>query len=103
MSHLHDGSEDLPGEYGDDSQSVAIIGMACRFPDADTPARFWSNLVGGRESITVADGPDDGPDDGQADGPDGGAGAHNAVLELVKARHGLEKKLKELEPEIHSL
>ncbi|WP_182886408.1 type I polyketide synthase [Microbispora sp. H10885] len=65
MSYQHDGSEDLPreapDEYRDDSQGVAIIGMACRFPDADTPARFWANLVGGRESITVADGPDDGP------------------------------------------
>jgi acyl transferase domain-containing protein len=48
--------------YQDDaSQSVAIIGMACRFPDADTPARFWSNLLHGRESITVADGPDGDP------------------------------------------
>jgi phthiocerol/phenolphthiocerol synthesis type-I polyketide synthase E len=59
VSHLHDGSEDLPGEYGDDSQSVAIIGMACRFPDADTPAEFWSNLVAGRESITVEAGTDE--------------------------------------------
>ncbi|MER5704059.1 type I polyketide synthase [Micromonospora sp. NPDC002296] len=37
--------------------SVAIIGMACRFPGADTPGQFWSNLVGGVESITVTDGP----------------------------------------------
>jgi phthiocerol/phenolphthiocerol synthesis type-I polyketide synthase E len=65
VSYQHDGSEDLrreaPAERRDDSQSVAIIGMACRFPDADTPAQFWSNLVGGRESITVADSPHDGP------------------------------------------
>ena len=30
---------------------VAIIGMACRWPGADTPAEFWSNLCGGVESI----------------------------------------------------
>lgn len=82
MSHLHDGSEDLPGEYGDDSQSVAIIGMACRFPDADTPARFWSNLVGGRESITVADGPNGGPNGGPDDGSDGWLGA-SATLDGI--------------------
>jgi 3-oxoacyl-(acyl-carrier-protein) synthase len=48
-------------EYVDgDSHDVAIIGMACRFPDADTPAQFWSNLIDGRESITVADADADG-------------------------------------------
>lgn len=30
---------------------VAIVGMACRFPGADTPEEFWSNLREGRESI----------------------------------------------------
>jgi 3-oxoacyl-(acyl-carrier-protein) synthase/NAD(P)-dependent dehydrogenase (short-subunit alcohol dehydrogenase family) len=30
---------------------VAIIGMACRFPEADTCEQFWRNLVEGRESI----------------------------------------------------
>lgn len=30
---------------------VAIIGMACRFPGARTPAEFWDNLRHGRESI----------------------------------------------------
>ncbi|WP_434595955.1 SDR family NAD(P)-dependent oxidoreductase [Streptomyces sp. A5-4] len=39
---------------------VAIVGLACRFPDASTPAGFWSNLVTGRESITRhGDGPDE--------------------------------------------
>ena len=32
---------------------VAIIGMACRFPDADTPERFWANLVAGRDSVAA--------------------------------------------------
>jgi acyl transferase domain-containing protein/surfactin synthase thioesterase subunit/acyl carrier protein len=31
---------------------VAIIGMACRWPGADTPSAFWDNLCRGVESIT---------------------------------------------------
>ena len=31
---------------------AAIIGMACRFPDADTPEAFWRNLAEGRDSVT---------------------------------------------------
>jgi amino acid adenylation domain-containing protein/non-ribosomal peptide synthase protein (TIGR01720 family) len=31
---------------------VAVIGMACRFPDAATPDEFWRNLIDARESIT---------------------------------------------------
>ncbi|TMR06542.1 type I polyketide synthase [Actinomadura soli] len=53
-SSEHDGPED-EHPYSD-SQGVAIIGMACRFADAESPARFWSNLVDGVESITVEDG-----------------------------------------------
>jgi amino acid adenylation domain-containing protein len=34
------------------SQAIAIIGMACRFPQAGNPAEFWANLKAGRESIT---------------------------------------------------
>src|SRR4051812_7453715 len=32
--------------------SVAIIGMGCRFPGAETPEEFWRLLVGGGEAIT---------------------------------------------------
>ena len=31
---------------------AAIIALACRFPDADTPDAFWDNLVSGRDSVT---------------------------------------------------
>jgi acyl transferase domain-containing protein len=31
---------------------VAIIGMACRFPGADSVDRFWANLCAGRDAIT---------------------------------------------------
>ncbi|WP_212735421.1 non-ribosomal peptide synthetase/type I polyketide synthase [Herbidospora galbida] len=30
---------------------VAITGMACRFPGADTPERFWERLDGGHDAI----------------------------------------------------
>jgi acyl transferase domain-containing protein len=32
--------------------AIAIIGMACRFPGADTVEEFWRNLCDGRESTT---------------------------------------------------
>ena len=32
-------------------ESIAIIGMACRFPGADKPETFWRNLCDGIESI----------------------------------------------------
>ncbi|SOU07494.1 SDR family oxidoreductase [Xanthomonas arboricola] len=32
--------------------AVAITGISCRFPGADTAQQFWRNLVGGIESIT---------------------------------------------------
>jgi acyl transferase domain-containing protein len=28
-----------------DGEDIAIVGMACVLPGADTPARFWSNIV----------------------------------------------------------
>ncbi|CAL9585335.1 hypothetical protein SUDANB176_05122 [Streptomyces sp. enrichment culture] len=31
---------------------IAVIGMACRFPGADTPERFWEVLTEGRETLT---------------------------------------------------
>ena len=30
---------------------IAIVGMACLFPQADSPAGFWSNILEGRDSI----------------------------------------------------
>lgn len=32
--------------------AVAIIGMACRFPGANSPREFWENLCAGLETIT---------------------------------------------------
>ncbi|MDQ4075634.1 MAG: polyketide synthase, partial [Chloroflexota bacterium] len=33
------------------SRAIAILGMACRLPQANTPAQFWSNLTIGKSSI----------------------------------------------------
>ncbi len=30
---------------------IAVLSMACRFPDAPSPERFWANLVGGVDSV----------------------------------------------------
>jgi acyl transferase domain-containing protein/surfactin synthase thioesterase subunit/acyl carrier protein len=35
-----------------DARAIAIIGAACRFPGADHPSAFWTNLCRGVESIT---------------------------------------------------
>jgi len=34
------------------ADAIAVIGMACRFPGADTPEAFWENLRTGTECIT---------------------------------------------------
>ncbi|RPK84168.1 MULTISPECIES: beta-ketoacyl synthase N-terminal-like domain-containing protein [Streptomyces] len=36
----------------DHGQAIAIIGMACRFPGADSTEAFWQNLAGGVGSVT---------------------------------------------------
>jgi acyl transferase domain-containing protein/acyl carrier protein len=33
-------------------ESIAVVGMACRFPGANTPDELWQNLSAGIESIT---------------------------------------------------
>ncbi|MDD9965435.1 MAG: SDR family NAD(P)-dependent oxidoreductase [Myxococcales bacterium] len=37
------------------SEAVAVIGMSCRLPGADSPAELWRNLRDGVESITFFD------------------------------------------------
>jgi amino acid adenylation domain-containing protein len=36
---------------GTESSDIAIVGMACRFPGANTVQQFWNNIVNKRESI----------------------------------------------------
>nr|WP_013933270.1 polyketide synthase [Pseudoalteromonas sp. SANK 73390]CBK62718.1 tmpF [Pseudoalteromonas sp. SANK 73390] len=33
------------------TDDIAIVGLACRFPEASSPSQFWKNLAQGRESI----------------------------------------------------
>lgn len=33
------------------TNAIAVVGMACRYPGANTPGEFWRNIVGGVESI----------------------------------------------------
>ena len=35
----------------DEREEIAIVGMACRFPEADTIAEFWDLISSGRDSI----------------------------------------------------
>ena len=44
---IHD---DIPSEENDQF-GIAIVGMACRFPDARNVNEFWNNLQNGVESI----------------------------------------------------
>ncbi|MEU8957505.1 beta-ketoacyl synthase N-terminal-like domain-containing protein [Streptomyces sp. NPDC048518] len=37
---------------------IAVIGMTCKFPNADGPEAFWRNLLDGKDSITRISGPD---------------------------------------------
>ncbi|HWS36193.1 MAG TPA: amino acid adenylation domain-containing protein [Actinoplanes sp.] len=48
----------LPAPGGDvdrvaESRGLAVIGMACRFPGADSPEEFWDDLLAGRDSVTT--------------------------------------------------
>lgn len=52
-------------EGGAGSAPLAVLGMACRFPGAETPEAFWELLVSGRDTMTAV--PDDRWTDGQAE------------------------------------
>lgn len=65
---------------------IAVVGMACRYPDADDPHQLWQTVLAGRrafrrippERLRVAD-YQDGP--GGADAPDGIHAQQAALLE----------------------
>ena len=40
-------NEELPPQ-----EAIAVIGMAGRFPGADSPDEFWANLIAGKDCIT---------------------------------------------------
>lgn len=43
-------------------EKIAVIGMACLFPEADNPDGFWQNLASGRSSTSTATAADFGVD-----------------------------------------
>lgn len=30
---------------------IAVVGMACRYPDADSPSELWQNVLAGRRAF----------------------------------------------------
>jgi len=45
---------ETPFDFSPTNETVefAIIGMACRFPGADSVDEYWNNLIGGKETIS---------------------------------------------------
>jgi len=44
--------EETESRMTSDSNDIAIVGMACKFPKADNKEQYWNNLINGRESIS---------------------------------------------------
>lgn len=51
MSRHDKAVEEAGGSGRYDEDDVAVIGMSCRFPDADDPDQYWDNLIQGRVSV----------------------------------------------------
>ncbi|MBF0395461.1 MAG: SDR family NAD(P)-dependent oxidoreductase, partial [Desulfobacterales bacterium] len=52
MDYRYSDSAVIPSNEGiQNIDDVAIIGIACRFPDAENPEEFWDNLSKGKDSI----------------------------------------------------
>ncbi|RKT55217.1 type I polyketide synthase [Saccharothrix australiensis] len=66
---------------------IAIVGMACRYPDADSPDRLWENVLAGRRAFRPR--PGGGRDDdgrhpaGPVTGPGAADPAHRLALEVA--------------------
>lgn len=65
-------------------EPIAIVGMACRYPDAVTPEELWQNVIGRRRAfrripeVRLSGGYRNRPDD--PDDPDLAYLTHAAVL-----------------------
>ena len=51
-AHVVDSNEPQAPKARDDSGEIAVIGISCRFPDAESVEEFWENLRTGRNSIS---------------------------------------------------
>lgn len=74
-----DRKDDLNGS------EIAIIGMACRFPEADTLEAFWQNLWGGKESISFLS-----DDELEPSGIDPAALSHPNYIKAASILEGVE-------------
>jgi amino acid adenylation domain-containing protein/thioester reductase-like protein len=52
LAEENDASADLDSREVVSNEPIAIVGMACRFPGADSTEAFWENLVAGVDSIS---------------------------------------------------
>ncbi|KGE17188.1 type I polyketide synthase [Paenibacillus wynnii] len=56
--YLHDGASSseriLPVQisHSEEAEDIAIVGLSCRFPGAESPEEFWNNLLEGKQSIS---------------------------------------------------
>ncbi|MXQ55587.1 type I polyketide synthase [Shimazuella alba] len=41
-------------DFSSENEAIAIIGIGCRFPGANSPAQFWKMLLDGKDQITKA-------------------------------------------------
>mgnify|MGYP001795513593 FL=1 len=55
MADMHTKSSEFDSLQLNTASAIAIIGMAGRFPGANSLEQFWQNLVDGVESITFFD------------------------------------------------
>lgn len=44
--------KELGSQPKNENEPIALVGMACRYPDAENADIFWDNLAAGRQSIT---------------------------------------------------
>ncbi|TCP55915.1 non-ribosomal peptide synthase protein (TIGR01720 family)/amino acid adenylation domain-containing protein [Tumebacillus sp. BK434] len=63
------------------NETIAIVGVGCKFPDADDPDQFWDNLASGRNSIRSF--PSARADDCRRIGEDPSVYMHAGFLERV--------------------
>lgn len=51
LKELEPGSPGSSSETEPHMEPIAVIGISCRFPDADGPDQFWDNIASGKNSI----------------------------------------------------
>ncbi|NJN32151.1 MAG: AMP-binding protein [Synechococcales cyanobacterium RM1_1_8] len=77
-------------------EAIAVIGLGCRFPGANSPEEFWNLLIQGKDAIQPNQrweaGPGDGPGDSPTDGPTEWGGFLDAVDQFDPHFFGLSPR-----------